>query len=140
MASAHLVKASSDDLEVLYPGMPVEEVAARWLATGALVVVITLGADGAAAFLPGGARVSASPPPVDVVDTIGAGDSFSAAMLDFLGRRGELSPSALAALSTATLEAAVRQAVTASAITCTRAGANPPTAAELASYATSAAG
>jgi fructokinase len=135
VARAHLVKASSDDLDVLYPGASVGDAARRWLAAGARVVVVTLGGDGAEAFLPDGSRVTAAPPAVEVVDTIGAGDSFSAAMLDFLGRRGELSPAALAALSATTLEAALRHAVTASAITCTRAGANPPTAAELADYA-----
>ena len=140
IARAHLVKASGDDLDVLYPEATVEEAAGRWLAAGANVVVITLGGDGAVAFLPDGRRVSAAPPAVEVVDTIGAGDSFSAAMLDFLGRRDELSPGALKAMSATTLEAALQHAVTASAITCTRAGANPPTAAELAAYAARASG
>lgn len=129
---SHLVKASDDDLDALYPGVPLDEAATRWLDAGALVVVVTEGSRGATAYLPGGTRTSASPPPVKVVDTIGAGDSFSSAFLHFLGDRALLSPSELARLELPQVHAALRYAVAASAMTCTRAGADPPTADELA--------
>ncbi len=131
---SHLVKASEDDFDVLYPGEALSDVAARWLGEGVSVVVVTRGADGAVAYLPDGRSTGAAPPRVEVVDTIGAGDTFSAAFLDFLGRRGRLAPAALATVDLDLLREALHVAVTAAAITCTRAGANPPTATELAAF------
>ena len=71
---------------------------------------------------------------VEVVDTVGAGDSFSAALLAGLHRRGLLGATArddLYRIDRPTLEAVLTEAVAASAITCSRHGANPPTRAEL---------
>lgn len=116
-ARAHLVKASDEDLAALYPARSLEEAAEHLRALGAHAVVITRGADGATWF---GADGTLSVPvrATTVIDTIGAGDTFSAAMIDALW--DGLDPAA-------TLAHAARAA----AITVSRAGADPPTRAEL---------
>lgn len=138
IASSHIVKASTDDLAALYPqesGSSVAtlagRVAERWLAGGASLVVVTDGGRGATAYHERGWQVHASPPPVTVKDTIGAGDSFTSGLLGYLSNAGLLTPHHVADLTEERLAAAMRQAVAASAFTCTRAGADPPDAAEL---------
>ena len=69
--------------------------------------------------------------PTEVVDTIGAGDTFTAGLLDGLADAGLLSPTALAAAAPPEVEPALLRAAVAAAITCSRRGANPPTRAEL---------
>lgn len=137
---AHIVKASDEDLAAVYPGEEVEIVAEAWLSGGAALVVVTEGERGATAFHASGARSSWAPPPVDVADTIGAGDAFSSALLACLAREGALGRAALFDLGKAELERAMRQAVAASAFTCTRPGADPPTSGELADFLRSAPG
>ena len=107
---AHLVKASADDLEWLYPGeMPLEAVA-RWLRMGASVVVVTLGADGAVAMTASGRRVRSRGIAVDVADTVGAGDAFSAGLLAYLHNAGWLRGGALAGITHHGLETALGRA------------------------------
>src|SRR6478609_7584436 len=84
-----IVKASDEDLEALYPGESEAAAAERLLAFGAAAVVVTRGADGAVWYAEGLA-VAAPGVSVRVADTIGAGDTFGAAMLDELGTRGFL--------------------------------------------------
>jgi fructokinase len=96
---AHLVKASRDDLEWLYPDQAVDVVASLWHSLGPSVVVVTEGAGGATAY-----RAAAEPLPrpgraARVVDTIGAGDAFTAAMLNGLVRRGLHRPAGMGQLS-----------------------------------------
>lgn len=124
---ADVIKVSDEDLGLLYPDTAHGTVAARWLAQGAGLVVVTLGSDGAIGFGPG---VSAQIParPVRNADTVGAGDSFQAALLHRLPDRETLR--AIAA-STTQIEALLRYAGTAAAITCSRPGADPPTHAEV---------
>ena len=123
IAMGSLVKASDADLAWLYPGDHPEAAATRILAGGAQAAVITLGAEGAFAVHPGGSvRVRA--PRVEVVDTIGAGDAFGAALLAWLDERSLVAPQL--ALSDGELEAALEFAARVAAITCTRAGAEPP--------------
>lgn len=120
-----IVKVSSDDVAWLYPGRPLNEVADRWLAQGAALVVITLGEEGAVAFTPSAfARVLA--PQVDVADTVGAGDAFTAALLLALHRGGYLTAEAVRNLPQETLTDILRFAVRVGSLTCTRAGAEPP--------------
>lgn len=128
---ADLVKVSSDDMDVLYPGQPHNEIALRWLDEGAGAVVVTMGEQGAAGWSRCGGRQVCPAPSVEVSDTIGAGDSFMSALLADLLDKDRLTREALADLSDQDLGAALRVATHASAITCTRAGADPPTAADL---------
>ncbi|MGH3496689.1 MAG: carbohydrate kinase family protein [Nocardioidaceae bacterium] len=128
-AHAWLVKCSDEDAAVMAPGVDVEDLLVRWLSDGAGVgvAVVTLGADGAMLASPL-AMVRVAAPPVEVVDTIGAGDSFMAALLAGLLLRGwcgrdDLDADELAAVGDA--------AAAAAALTCSRAGADPPWRREL---------
>ena len=89
MARAHLVKASADDVELLYPGVSLGEVAAEWLQRGAAVVVITCGGRGTQGFTRR-AQVRIDAAAVELVDSVGAGDSFQAAWLAWLADNGAL--------------------------------------------------
>ena len=90
---AHLVKASQEDLEWLYPGRAIEDSLAAWAAFGPRFCIATLGARGALAYL-GKERMEISAPRVEVVDTVGAGDSFMSALLSAMDRDGALGPDA----------------------------------------------
>ena len=132
VSTCDLVKVSDEDLELLQPGVDPLETAARWAGSGPVWVVVTRGPHGAVAFDASGGRRHIDGIAVEVVDTVGAGDAFTSGLLAALDRAGHLSsPDALATLSGEDLEAAVRYAVWVAAITCTRAGSDPPTAAEL---------
>jgi len=132
VASAHVVKASDADLEFLYPGEHPESVCARWAARGPGLVVLTRGPEGLAAWRPGRSPVSVPGMPVEVSDTVGAGDTVTAALLSRLGEAGALGAGgSLSDLSDEDLEGMLRWAAAAAAITCSRAGANPPTAQEV---------
>ena len=133
VAVSDVVKASDQDLDWLHPGEPHDQVAARWLALGPALVLITRGAGGTAAFTRTG---SSAAPAVgaEVVDTVGAGDSFMSATLDGLAALALLGAPArrsLAALDGDRLLQVLRTAALAAAITVSRPGADPPTAHEL---------
>jgi fructokinase len=129
---AHVIKASSDDIDYLYEGQEVASVAEGWLGQGVALVVITSGSDGATAWVPGRAPVKRAAFPTTVVDTVGAGDAFMSGLLDGLGRRGLVSPEAVGSLvDPVVLAGILDQAGAGAAITCSRAGANPPTRAEV---------
>jgi fructokinase len=131
-ALAHVIKASSDDIDYLFDGQEVASVAEGWLRQGAALVVITSGADGATAWVPGQAPVKRPAFPTTVVDTVGAGDAFMSGLLDGLGRRGLATPEGVGSLADPSVLAEILdQAGAGAAITCTRAGANPPTRAEV---------
>jgi fructokinase len=134
VGSVDVVKASEDDLRWLQPTRSVADVAAEWSTQGPALVVVTLGARGALA-VTGTGYVEVPGRAVEVVDTVGAGDSFMAALLAGLHRRdllGAAARPALRALAAPDIEGLLSEAVLASALTCTRVGADPPTAAELA--------
>lgn len=130
--SAHLVKASEEDLSYCYPDVAPEQVCARWVASGPCVVVLTRGSRGATVWQRDRGPVDIPAPAVTVVDTVAAGDTLMGGLLAGLspwfgpGRASEL-----AELDGATLCEVVSRAVNAAAITCTRAGAQPPTLVEL---------
>lgn len=129
---AHLVKASAEDAAWLYPGQAMAEVARHWLGLGTAVVVITDGPGGADAFTAAGPPVHRPAHEVSVIDTVGAGDAFTAGLLGSLVQRGRHSPAALAQCPAAQLSAALDDAILAAELTCQRPGADPPTIAELA--------
>jgi fructokinase len=129
-ASAALIKASSEDLHYLYPGVDLKTVALRWKSLGASTVVITDGPDGASAWNAAG-HAFAVTAPVKVVDTVGAGDSFMAALLAALAEHELLHRDRLVQTSAETMQAMLAFANRAAGITCTRRGSNPPTRAEL---------
>jgi len=127
---ADVVKLSDDDAAWIYPELELDEILEHALGLGPRLVAITMGTLGAvAASREGRARVPAVP--VTVVDTVGAGDSFGAALLAALVERQALDPAATGSLDDSLLEEALAYAVTAAAITCTRRGAVPPSRAEI---------
>lgn len=133
VALSDVVKASDEDLEWLYPGEDPVKAAERWLATGPAVVLVTRGGDGAFAVLPEGS-VTVDALPVEVVDTVGAGDAFMSGTLHALAAHGLLGPAGrerLRVLDRATVTDVLRRASASAAVTVARAGANPPDAAEL---------
>jgi fructokinase len=131
LAIADLVKVSREDLGVLYGEAAMDDLAAGWLKGGAKLVVVTDGGAGAHAFT-AERRVFAPATPTVVVDTVGAGDTFQAALLGRLAEENAMAPAALAGIDEPTLRRVLRYASAAAAITCSRAGADLPTAAEVA--------
>jgi fructokinase len=130
---SRLVKLSDEDLRLLRPDASEPEVCRELLAAPRTeLVVLTRGGAGAIAYTEG-AELGVPAPRTDVVDTVGAGDSFMAAMLAMLADWGVLAEGegALSALDDARVELLVSGAATAAAVTCSRRGANPPTRREL---------
>jgi fructokinase len=130
---ADIVKVSSEDLHWLYPDLEPMAVASRWLASGPALVVVTLGAEGAYGRTRA-AEVNRPARPVHVVDTVGAGDAFTSGLLDALRRSDRLGGAnhgRLAAMDAEALGDAVDFAMEVAAMTCARAGAEPPTRGEL---------
>lgn len=130
---ATIVKASVEDIELLYGRSDPTEVARAWLARGPSLVVVTNGQTGATASFAGG-RVSSPAHPIAVVDTVGAGDTFHAALLAHFEARGLLSADRLAGLAEADVSSALEAATAAAAVTCTRRGADLPTRADVEAF------
>jgi fructokinase len=129
---ADLVKLSEDDAAWIYPGLSAREVLKLILGFGPRVVSVTRGEHGAIA-ASSEAFVDIPGLPVAVVDTVGAGDSFGAALIAALIDEGAFGVEATRPPDTSVLARAVSYAVAASAITCMRTGATPPSRAEIAS-------
>ncbi|MBV0913910.1 carbohydrate kinase family protein [Anianabacter salinae] len=125
LAQADIVKLSDEDIRWLYGTGDLETLAHRVLAMGARVVCITEGAKGAHGFTAQD-HVFAPAHRVEVVDTVGAGDTFNAGVLAALHEAGALSKDRIASLDAGTLKAALALGVQAAAVTVSRAGANPP--------------
>ena len=133
VAGSDVVKASDQDTALLAPGRDPLDVARAWLRLGPALVVVTLGGAGAVAVTRGG-EVHVPAAPVTVADTVGAGDSFTAGLLDGLWHEDLLGGSArgrLRNVSAEVVDRVVRRATMAAAVTVSRAGANPPTRDEL---------
>lgn len=133
VAASDVVKLSDEDARWLYPGTEPEQLLQVWRRLGPAVVVLTRGGDGAVARCAAG-RAEVPGRPVRVADTVGAGDSFSGALLDALWARDLLGGSrrdALRSIDTDGLAEVLDHAVRVSAITVSRPGADPPTRAEL---------
>ena len=125
-----LLKVSDEDLDLVWPGLAPAEFAARALSQGVGLVVVTRGARGALGWT-ASTRSEAQPVAVTVIDTVGAGDTFQAALLTWLAERDALSAAALATLTADALQDALGFAARAAAITCSRRGADMPRRAEL---------
>ncbi len=130
VAAAHVVKASDEDLAWLYPDTAATDVARQWAAHGPAVIVVTRGPDGCLAVRRSGSIIERASRPVEVVDTIGAGDAFESGLLSGLADAGGTSARQVEALSDDAMGAVLDRAVLVSAMTCQRAGADPPTRAE----------
>jgi len=130
VALSHFVKVSDEDLALLYSRETPEQVAARWIAVGVSLVTVTRGGRGASSWTRN-AKVDVPSLSVKVVDTVGAGDTFQAALLSWLDEQDKLSASAMASLDTKALEAMLKFASKASSITCSRRGADMPRRNEL---------
>jgi len=125
-ANADVVRMSDVDFEYLFGEEDFAARAAALLATGPSLVVVTRGTNGALAWHRAVGAVEVGAPTVDVVDTIGAGDSFQAALLFALRQLGRIERSNLQTIGAADLRRALSFACKCAALTCTRAGADPP--------------
>lgn len=140
---ADVVKASDEDLAWLYPELDPLDAARAWLGSasgswsnGPAVVVVTRGGEGPWAAVAAG-ETSVAAPPVKVADTVGAGDSFMAALLSTLVDRelaGAQRREQLRGLPVELLGELLDYAAKAAAITVSRPGANPPNRTELSNY------
>ena len=127
---ADIVKVSTEDLAYLFPGQDAADAAAQLLDRGPACVVVTDGGAPVRAFA-GRKQIRADVPAAPVVDTVGAGDAFAGAFLTWwigngLGRSDLGDPEAV--------RGATQAAILASVVTCTRRGAEPPWAYELAGH------
>jgi fructokinase len=118
-AISAVIKVSDDDLAWLFPGQSVESIAARWVQDGAFLVVVTRGADGLQGFTARGA-LSVPGVKIDVIDTVGAGDTVGAIVVEAMIEQG------IMALQGDVLSDVLTRAAKAAAITCSRKGAEPP--------------
>jgi fructokinase len=122
-----VVRLSLADLAWLYPGDKAEGVISTWLERGPSICVLTRGSQGAEAFTSSGVRAAVTAPPTRVVDTVGAGDTFAAAVLAYLHEAGSLGdPERMSKLNEGELRSCLEFASRAAAINCTRPGADPP--------------
>ncbi len=137
-----VVKVSDEDLDWLYPDREDEDVAREWLRTGPALVVVTRGGKGVFG-VTADMEVRRPATQIDLVDTVGAGDSFTSGLLDGLRRAdliGGSSRESLATIDEASLISVLDAASRIAAITCSRPGADPPTRAELESTQAGASG
>ena len=120
----NVVKVSAEDLRWLYPGAARSEIASRWLRAGVEAVIVTDGGETVTAFRRDD-QISVAPPSVEVVDAVGAGDAFQAALLSELSRISALE-TGVGALSADLLQRALSYASEVAALTCARRGADIP--------------
>lgn len=125
-AHAHLIKASEEDLLLLYPERDPQDVARQWLGQRCQLVCLTHGGNGASVHSRAHGHWSVPAQRVQTRDTVGAGDTFQAALLSYLARHGLDSPRGLADISRAQLDAMLELAVKAAALTCLRVGPDLP--------------
>ena len=130
LAMSDIVKLSDEDLAFFDADGDFDGFAARLLNGKAKLVVMTRGADGAVGIGKAG-KVAVPGIKVEVVDTVGAGDTVNAGILAWLHKAGKLTQSSLEQLTAKDIEAALTLAVRSAAVTVSRAGANPPWLSEL---------
>ena len=130
-AHAHLIKVSEEDLALLYPEQDPQQMAAGWLNARCQLVLLTHGSAGASVHSRHG-HWSVPASAVQTRDTVGAGDTFQAALLSYLSRNGLDTPEALATLSRGHINGMLEFASQAAALTCSRVGPDLPYLHELA--------
>lgn len=130
MPALAILKISAEDFEMLFGHSRWDETARAWLEVGPALVVVTKGEGGAEAWTEG-QHVSVPGSNTSVVDTVGAGDSFQAALLAWLDENGQLSAGGVAALPADRIEALLSFAARAASLTCSRRGADLPYRSEL---------
>jgi fructokinase len=124
VAISSAVKVSDEDLNWLYPGKVIDEIVGKWLEVGVELVVVTLGAKGVTAYRKS-EEISVDAVKVDVADTVGAGDTVGAVLVEAIVNNG------LDRLTGEVLKTMLKRAVKAAAITVSRTGANPPSKDEI---------
>ncbi len=129
--SAHLIKISEEDFNLLYPGIEPGEKVKQWLERGVGLVVMTRGGDGACAWAVGGHYTELAARPVDLVDTVGAGDAFQSGLLSWLDKKNMLAPASFATLTAEQTGEMLAYATDASAVVCARRGADMAYASEV---------
>ncbi|RWK57832.1 carbohydrate kinase [Mesorhizobium sp.] len=125
MAMADIVKLSDEDLNWFGEAGSHEDVVRNWLERGPTLIVVTHGSEGAVGYTRDH-KVTVVPDKVEVVDTVGAGDTFNAGILASLHEQGLLSKAAIANLPEDAIHKALALGAKAAAVTVSRAGANPP--------------
>ena len=118
-ALSSVIKVSDDDMAWLYPGQKFEDVAKRWINDGAALVVVTRGSQGIIGITVDGS-VEVDGAKITVADTVGAGDTVGAIIVEAMIEKGIL------ALTGDVLKAVLHRAAVAAGITCSRKGAQPP--------------
>ena len=118
------VKVSDEDIMWLYPSFEIEQVVNTWLTKGPSLIVVTYGDQGLAGYREG-EKVNVDSVKVAVADTVGAGDTVGAILVEAIVQDG------LSSLSGVRLEMMLKRAAKAAAITVSRTGANPPTLKEI---------
>lgn len=126
-----LIKVSDEDLQLLYPDTDPAITARRWLSGRCQLVLMTRGGDGVCVFSRQHGEWQHAAAKVKVVDTVGAGDTFQAALLCYLAEHGLASPQGVASLARAQIDAMVQFATRAAALTCSRRGPDLPRRHEL---------
>lgn len=123
---ADLIKMSDVDFAYLFGDEPYHQRASMLLGQGASLVVITRGSNGAIAWHAGAGQIEVPAPKIEVADTIGAGDSFQAALLFALHKQGRIARERLKDIGADELRRALSFAANCAGLTCTRQGADPP--------------
>lgn len=123
---AHIIKVSDEDLSLLYPDEVPEIIAQSWLSKRCQLVVLTRGTQGATVFTRQHGSWSVAAQAVVTADTVGAGDTFQAALITFLTERQLDDPLSLPTLRRETVDEMLKFAVQAAALTCTKVGPDLP--------------
>jgi len=127
LALSDIVKVSDEDLNWLNPAtMSLHDKVREILRKGPSVVILTRGGEGATGYLANGDEVQVPAVKAEMVDTVGAGDTFNAGVLAKLSELGQLEKDALAKLEPEVLAEALAYGARVAAVTVSRAGANPP--------------
>jgi fructokinase len=130
---AHVIKLSDADAEWLYPGTPFESIVDSLLSRGVQLAIVTRGGEGAFART-ATVRAEVAATAVEVIDTVGAGDAFVAGILGWLWTNDRLDAAAVVRLDAATLAEGLGFAAAVAGLQCSRAGATPPTLAEVEAF------